>query len=137
YLDAGAALSDACFLQSERNFLRSLPCRPLASASFEHSSEAAVRGFWAFSAFAAGAGLAAGAGVCASAEPASRSEAASARPAARKEVVIMEAPMRRGKGMQPRAAMMNRAGMKPAGHRLGGDLYFGGEYGSRFKPRLD
>jgi hypothetical protein len=35
-------LSAAVFLQSERNFLRSLPCSPLASASLEHSSEAAV-----------------------------------------------------------------------------------------------
>src|SRR5947199_156148 len=48
------ALGAAPFLQSERNFLRSLPCSPLASASFEHSSEAAVRGFSAF--FSVGAG---------------------------------------------------------------------------------
>ena len=37
-------LSAAVFLHSERNFLRSLPCRPLASASFEHSRDAAVCG---------------------------------------------------------------------------------------------
>src|SRR5437667_12121422 len=49
------ALEAASFLQSERNFLRSLPCSPLASASFEHSSEAAVRGFSAFFSVAAGA----------------------------------------------------------------------------------
>ena len=96
YFDAGAALAAASFLHSARNFLRSLPCRPLASASFEHSSEAALRGF---SALAAGA--AAGAGVvvvCAKAEPASRSEAASARPAVREEIVIMEAPRKIEKG---------------------------------------
>src|SRR5437879_2824394 len=46
------AFSAAVFLHSERNFLRSLPLSPLASASFEHSSEAAVRGFSAF--FSAG-----------------------------------------------------------------------------------
>ncbi len=54
-----------------RNFLRSLPCRPLASASLEHSSDSALRGFSAF--FSAGAILVAGAGVagavvCANAE---------------------------------------------------------------------
>src|SRR6266446_4973285 len=38
----------AVFLHSARNFLRSLPLSPLASASFEHSREAAVRGFSAF-----------------------------------------------------------------------------------------
>src|SRR5258706_1302895 len=70
------ALSAAAFLHSERNFLRSLPLSPLASASFEHSSEAAVRaGFSAFFSAGAifGAGVAAGAGVagavvCANAE---------------------------------------------------------------------
>src|SRR5437763_982117 len=56
-------LEAASFLQSERNFLRSLPCSPLASASLEHSSEAAVRGFSAF--FSVAAGAAAGAEVCA------------------------------------------------------------------------
>src|SRR5579871_277800 len=91
YLLAGAPLADCSFLHSERNFLRSLPCRPLASASFEHSSEAAVRGFSAF--FSVAAGAAAGAvEVCAKAAPANRSEAASARPAARVEIVIMETP---------------------------------------------
>ena len=62
------------FLHSERNFLRSLPCNPLASASFEHSSEAEVRGFSAF--LSAGAlasvlvaAVLAGAVVCAEAGP--------------------------------------------------------------------
>src|ERR1700749_3237231 len=97
YLLAGAPPLTACsFLQSERNFLRSLPCRPLASASFEHSSEAAGRGFSAF--FSVAAGAAAGAvEVCAKAAPANRSEAASARPAAREDIVIMEAPRKIGK----------------------------------------
>src|SRR5471032_1426926 len=59
-----SALSAADFLHSERNFLRSLPCRPLASASLEHSSEAAVCTTGAFSAFGAGAaGAAFGAGA--------------------------------------------------------------------------
>src|ERR1700761_8497616 len=91
YFDAGAAASLACALHSERNFLRSLPCRPLASASFEHSIEAALCGLVLLlvAAGAAGAGEAAGEGVCAKAEPASRSEAARARPAAREEIVIM------------------------------------------------
>src|SRR5437899_8323179 len=66
------ALSADVFLHSDMNFLRSLPWRLLVSASFEHSSDAAVRGLAAFfsagaifvagSAFA-GAVLAAGAGV--------------------------------------------------------------------------
>src|SRR5450432_4462033 len=59
-------LSAAAFLHSDMNFLRSLPWTPLVSASFEHSSEAAVRGFSAFfsagAAFGAGAVFAAGAG---------------------------------------------------------------------------
>src|SRR6202000_653145 len=92
YLLAGAPPLAACsFLQSERNFLRSLPCRPLASASLEHSSEPAVRGFSAF--FSVAAGAAAGAvEVCAKAAPANSSEVASARVAAREDIVIMEAP---------------------------------------------
>src|ERR1019366_4320252 len=66
-----AAVSFAAFLHSDMNFLRSLPWTPLVSASFEHSSDAAVRGFSAF--FTAGAAFAAGAGVagvvvCANAE---------------------------------------------------------------------
>jgi len=92
YLEAGAAPPLACALHSERNFLRALPCRPLASASFEHSIEAALCGLVLLP-VAAGAGEAAGAGVCAKAEPASRSEAARARPAVRGEIVIMEAPI--------------------------------------------
>src|ERR1700686_3140166 len=91
------ALSATAFLHSERNFLRSLPLSPLASASFEHSSEAAVRaGFSAFFSAGAifGAGVAAGAGVagavvCANAELI-RSRDAKAVAAAREEIVIME-----------------------------------------------
>src|SRR5438034_8354901 len=88
------ALSAAAFLHSERNFLRSLPLSPLASASFEHSSEAAVRGFSAF--FSAGAifGVVAGAGVagavvCANAELTS-SRDAKAVAATREEIVVIE-----------------------------------------------
>jgi hypothetical protein len=33
------------FLHLDRNFLRALPCRPFASACFEHSIDAALRGF--------------------------------------------------------------------------------------------
>src|SRR5215813_13851537 len=77
-------------MQSERNFLRSLPCSPLASACFEHSRDSALRGF---SAFLAGA-AAAGAGVvpCASAEPAKNNDT-TATAAMREEIFIMEAPL--------------------------------------------
>src|ERR1700760_1787302 len=61
FVAAGAAPSLACCLHSERNFLRSLPCRPLASASFEHSSEAAECTTGFLSIFAAG--VAGGGGV--------------------------------------------------------------------------
>src|ERR1700760_3998063 len=76
---APASLSLASLRHSERNFLRSLPCRPLASAPFEHSSEAAecTTGFLSiFAAGAAGAGEAAGAGAvpCAKAELISNTE---------------------------------------------------------------
>src|SRR5947209_19702604 len=60
-------LSAAAFLHSDMNFLRSLPCTPLASASLEHCSDAAVRGFSVFltagAIAGAGAVFAAGAGV--------------------------------------------------------------------------
>jgi hypothetical protein len=88
------------FLHSDMNFLRSLPWTPLASASFEHCSEAAVRGFSAFfsagaifgtgAVFAAGAGVA-GVAVCAKAELMS-SKDATAVAAAREENVIMTVP---------------------------------------------
>src|SRR5260370_17661726 len=90
------ALSAAAFLHSERNFLRSLPLSPLASASFEHSSEAAVRGFSAFFSAGAifGAGVAAGAGVagavvCANAELTS-SRDAKAVPPTPDEIFLLE-----------------------------------------------
>src|SRR5258705_12796415 len=92
-------LSAAAFLHSDMNFLRSLPWTALASASFEHCSEAAVRGFSAFfsaAAFGAGAVFAAGAGVagavvCANAELMSNSDAIAVA-AAREEKVIMTVP---------------------------------------------
>jgi hypothetical protein len=89
-----AEASFAVFLQSDMNFLRSLPWTPLVSASFEHSNEAAVRGFSAF--FSAGAILAAGAGVagavvCASAVLIRKMDAKAAA-AAREDIVIMGAP---------------------------------------------
>src|SRR4051812_44372609 len=93
-------LSTAAFLHSDMNFLRSLPCMPFASASFEHCREAAVRGFSAFfsagaifgtgAAFAAG-GCVAGGVVCANAEPKSSSDA-TAVAAAREENVVMTVP---------------------------------------------
>src|SRR6478609_11963037 len=91
------AFSAAAFLHWERNFLRSLPLSPLASASFEHSSEAAVRaGFSAFFSAGAifGAGVAAGAGVagavvCANAELTSNRDA-KAVAATRDEIVVIE-----------------------------------------------
>src|SRR5258708_7795330 len=104
------ALSAAVFLHSDMNFLRSLPWRLLLSASFEHSSEAAVRGFFsAGAALAAGAAvsvLAAGAVVCANAELIS-SRDAKAVAAAREDRVIMGAP-RKIEPAHRCAAMLNR-----------------------------
>jgi hypothetical protein len=81
------AVSLPAFLHADMNFLRSLPWMDLASASFEHSSEAAVRGFSIFfSAFALGA---AGAAVCAKAGL-TRNREAMASAAAREDIVIME-----------------------------------------------
>src|SRR5580693_6793925 len=102
------ALSAASFLQSERNFLRSLPCSPLASASLEHSMDAAVCGLAAFLSVAAGAAaspLAAGAAaVCARTGLANSSRDAKAVAAAREEIVIMAAPVkwRKGRNLAPR-----------------------------------
>jgi hypothetical protein len=84
-------LSAAVFLHSDMNFFRSLPCKLLPSASFEHSRDAVVRGglsafFSAGAAFVAGA--AAGAAVCANAELI-RSRDATAVAAAREDIVIM------------------------------------------------
>jgi len=74
------------------NFFRSLPWTPFVSASFEHSSEAAVRGFFSAGAigvvFAAGAGVAGGV-VCANAELI-KSRDAKAVATAREDTVIME-----------------------------------------------
>src|SRR3954447_12445372 len=102
---AGLAALSALALHSERNFLRSLPCRPLASASFEHSSEAAECGFSAFfsagalaSAFGASV-LAAGAVVWAVAAPISSNEA-TAVAMAKAEILVMGAP-RLGRRPQP------------------------------------
>jgi len=102
-------LAAAAFLQLAMNFLRSLPWTPFASASFEHSSEAAVRGFCAFFsavvAFAAGAG-AAGAAVCADAELISNSDA-KAIAAAREIIVFMGHLMIEER--QRRPGMLNQA----------------------------
>src|SRR5450755_2294453 len=90
-------LSAASFLHSERNFLRSLPFRPLASASLEHSTDSAVCGLAILSVgamvsdFLASSVLAAGA-VCANAVPASRRDARAAT-AAREAMVIVKTPM--------------------------------------------
>jgi hypothetical protein len=92
-------LSAAAFLHSDMNFLRSLPWSFLASASFEHCSEAAVRGasaFFSAAAFGAGADFAVGAGaagvvVCANAELTSNKDAIAVA-AAREENVIMTVP---------------------------------------------
>src|SRR5438034_7177489 len=104
------ALSAAAFLHSERNFLRSLPLSPLASASFEHSSEAAVRGFSAF--FSAGAfasvlvaSVLAGAVVCAEAAPINRRETAVA--VAREDIFVM-GHLGLKQGANRRVAMLNR-----------------------------
>src|SRR5258708_5284162 len=53
------AASLACLMQSERNFLRSLPCSPLSSACFEQSSDSGLCAFSAFfSVLAAGVDVA-------------------------------------------------------------------------------
>src|SRR4030081_3444487 len=94
YVFGLAAASFAVFLHSDMNFLRSLPWTPLVSASFEHSSEAGVRGFSAF--FSAGAILVAGAGVAGAVVCAKavliRKRDAKAVAAAREVIVIMGAP---------------------------------------------
>src|SRR5947209_2377120 len=58
-LDAAGRVARQAFLQLLMNFLRGLPCRLLASACFEHSSDFSVRGAWTFLA-AAGLSVAAG-----------------------------------------------------------------------------
>jgi hypothetical protein len=107
---ANSAFAAAAFLHSRRNFLRSLPLSPLASASFEHSSEAAVRGFSAF--FSAGAlasvlvaSVLAGAVVCADAAPISRREA-TAVAVARAEIFVM-GHLGLKQGRNRRAVMLN------------------------------
>ncbi len=100
YLGFAAASLEA-FLQSDMNFLRFLPWTFLASASLEHSRDAAVRGASAFfsagAAFAAGALFAAGAGVagvvvCANALLIN-SRDAKAITTAREEIVMTRAPL--------------------------------------------
>ena len=90
YFDLAASV--APFLQSDMNFLRSLPWTPLVSASFEHSSDAAVRCFFSAGAigvvFAAGAGVADGV-VWANAELIKNSDAKTVT-ATREDIVIME-----------------------------------------------
>lgn len=102
------------FLQVERNLWRSLPCRPLASACFEHSSDTALRSvFVAVLAFGAAvgagavfaAGAAAGAVDWAEAGPAS-SRAATVVARAREDNLIMVSPDG-WRGLDGRAAMLN------------------------------
>src|SRR5581483_976340 len=101
--------SAAAFLHSARNFLRSLPWSPWASASLEHSIDSAVRGFCIFlsEAGAIASDLAAGALVCARAGLArSTSEARTA--AAVREEIFMGIPQGLGRGGHGCAAMLNR-----------------------------
>src|SRR5215469_17016954 len=82
----------AFFLHSARNFLRALPCNPLASASLEHSRDSAVRGLAIFGAWVAPSLLVAGAvAVWANAGPAIRREATAA--VAKSEESLMGAPV--------------------------------------------
>ena len=100
YLDLAALAS---LMHWERNCLRSLPCNPFSSACLEHSIDS---GLCAFSALVAG--VVEGAVVfCAKAGLASSNEATAAA-AARDEMVIMDAPLKVKKGVEPRASMMNR-----------------------------
>jgi hypothetical protein len=91
-LAASSAFVLFALTQSLRNFLRSLPFSPFASACLEHSIEAAERGFLAVVVAAAGgldvAGAVEGAGVCAKTEPI-RKRDATAVAANREEKVIM------------------------------------------------
>jgi hypothetical protein len=93
-LAASSAFVLFALMQSLRNFLRSLPFNPFASASLEHSIEAAERGLLAVVAAAAGGveapGAVAGAG-CAKAEPI-RKRDATAVAARREERVIIGSP---------------------------------------------
>src|ERR1700739_1187465 len=98
FVAAGAMALPPAFLHSERNFLRSLPCSPLASASFEHSSDSAVRGLASFGALASAFGAAslrAGAAVCAKAPPTSSREARAVAVAS-VEIVFMGHLVRKG-----------------------------------------
>jgi hypothetical protein len=68
--EAGQAALPPFLLHSDRNFLRSLPCRPLAVAWSEHSFETAflsVSVGFAAAADGAAAGFIVGAGCCAKA----------------------------------------------------------------------
>src|SRR5215472_12247200 len=86
---AAPAPAFASFMQSERNFFRSLPWSPFSSACFEHSIDSALRGFSAF----LGAAVVAAGAVCAKAVLASRRQAKAAA-TAREESVIIRAPMK-------------------------------------------
>src|ERR1700685_828656 len=97
---AGYFFSFAAALHSERNFLRSLPCSPLASASLEHSSDAALR---ALVVLAAGAS-----GVWASAGLANSMSDAKTVAIVREEIV-MESTSGFAKGGHGYAVMLNRA----------------------------
>ena len=99
----------AALTHSERNFLRSLPCRPFSSACFEHSIDSGLCGFSAFLAgAAAGVEVAGAVVVCPEAVSAKKQRSNSYDSRAGREIVIIEAPSEKVKGAQPRAAMMNR-----------------------------
>ena len=108
----------ASLMQSERNFLRSLPCRPLASACLEHSSDCrAVLPSRSSPSSAAAAGAAGGRrAVCAKAELASRERSEGGDGHAGRDR-HHGSTYGVGKGAQARAAMhephMNEA--RPAG----------------------
>src|SRR5579872_7268492 len=98
----------ASFLHSERNFLRSLPCNPLASACLEHSTDSALRGLAVLAMGAAASDLAAGAAlVCANAGAAnSRKDAP--RAAAKREEIVMRCTSGLRIGRHGCAIMLNR-----------------------------
>jgi hypothetical protein len=98
-----AAASFASFLHWLMNLWRSLPWMSLASACFEHSIDAALRGFSAFFSVAAGAAESLlAAGVCASTGLANSSRDAKAAVAAREDIVIMGAPRVKRKAQRSR-----------------------------------
>src|SRR4051794_36210448 len=115
---AGAAMPALAVLtHSERNFLRSLPCRPLASACLEHSSDSAECSFGAFLSVGAAAvvlasvlvsALAAGAAVWAKAVPVANSEATATMAKREAKVMVLHSSCGNCEGLGRSARLAER-----------------------------